>query len=208
MLSWILLSPCPLVTHSTSRRNSNAQRHLRPPVSHPFVCFVQLVLSPSAVVSLRTRPWSPALEKDYYSNVHRRFHPALSYSEDHTLRVGWWAAVWDKVILIVPLNSCCCEWACVYAFREVQRPLQDIIVRKPELYRMIFFGCKWSPGELSGSVWISVTEGRTRLVRKEDLCVLWVCVFIASICLCGFWHVRSTVVKSKLLVFVKPATGG
>lgn len=51
------------MTHSTGRRNSNAQRHLRPPVSHPFVWFVQLVLSPSAVVSLRTWPWSPALER-------------------------------------------------------------------------------------------------------------------------------------------------
>ncbi len=82
------------------------------------------------------------------------------------------------------------------------------IVRKPKLYRMIFFGCKWSPGELSGSVWISVTEGRRRMVGKEDLCVLWVCVFIARICLCGFWRVRSMVVKPTLSVFDKLATGG
>lgn len=142
-------------------------------------------------------------ERDYYSNVHRRFHPALSYSEDHTLRAGWWAAVWDEAILIVPLNSCCCE--CVYV-RSSETAAGYTVVTKPKLYRMIFFGCKWSPGELSGSVWISVTEGWTGLVRKEDLCVFWVLLHAYVYVVVGVWD--HPLVKSKLSVIVKSATEG
>lgn len=176
------------------------------PFLDPFIGFVQLVLSPSAVVSLRTWPWSSAPERDYYSNVHRRFHPALSYSEDHT---GRWALAWDKLILIVSLNSCCCERArvCAHPWRSSQIAVGYSVVRKPKHYRMVFFGCKWSPGELSGSVWISVTECWTRLVRNADLGVFWVCVHCMHMFM---WFLVCEITSSevKLSVFVKSGTGG
>jgi len=133
-------------------------------------------------------------DRDYYSNVHRRFHPALSYSEDHTLCAGWWAVVWDEAILIVPLNSCCCECVC-----EVQRPLQDILLWRSQSFT------EWSFLVVNEAPESCLGQSESVLLRAEQgwwerrICVYFECCSVAPICLCGFWRVRSPVLSSLLL---------